>query len=578
MQNSNTSINAFKSTFTPILRKTNSKRKIKYCVMDIETEFWTQFRCVGFFDGKNYSYYQSMLEFFQKFLTKEYDGWYCFGHYAAGFDFNFVLKALDQLKEFSYRIIPNNGIGMLIIRKGKDHWVLCDSFKLLPKSLEELTVSFQVEHIKKDDIDPSKIHLYSDKVVGEYNKFDCIGLYEVLQKFEQWFCELNVPLKATLASQAMTTYRKTMKFDIPVLKPEIEKFIRKSYYGGRVEVFKMRAKEKIFMYDVRSLYPYCMKKYSMPIGTPIKVREFKEEKIGFYQCKINMPEVYIPSLPMRVAHKLLFPVGTWRGVYTSKEIEMARLMGAKVYIDYGYVFGREFIFDDYVDKFFAMKESADPVTKQIAKLLLNSLYGKFGQNRDKELIIRSKDVKEIIGCKPYHEEFNLWAKDTRSRSTFIIPSISSWITSCARVELLQWLMKSGEENLFYADTDSIVSTKKLPTGNGLGELKLELEADSAIFLQPKMYILRKDEKLIIKAKGFEKEFVNKLSYENFENALNGNKSAFTQNVMRFAKFKESLKRNNSFVSMVSRKKSIQSFYDKRSVLSNFDTKPLLVEK
>jgi hypothetical protein len=182
----------------------------------------------------------------------------------------------------------------------------------------------------------------------------------------------------------------------------------------------------------------------------------------------------------------------------------------------------------------------------------------------------------VLGLIPYNEKYGLYQKESISRATFIIPSIAAWITSCARAELFSWLQKSGEENVYYCDTDSMLSTRKLPISDKLGGLRLEMEGDQGIFLSPKLYVIKQGDKVITKAKGFEHEFANKLSYEAFEKALYGDRSEFIQVVQRFAKFKEALVREGKFVTMLTKRKSLQSDYSKRRVLSNFDTAPLKI--
>ena len=44
-------------------------------------------------------------------------------------------------------------------------------------------------------------------------------------------------------------------------------FIKDSYYGGAVDVYKPYGKN-VYRYDVNSLYPYIMKNYPMPVGQP----------------------------------------------------------------------------------------------------------------------------------------------------------------------------------------------------------------------------------------------------------------------------------------------------------------------
>lgn len=565
-----------------MLHPLKSTRKFKYSVMDIETFHWTDVQLVGFYDGEKYYAFHTVKEWLDFFLTRKYSYWRCFAHFGAGFDFNFVMAELEKsFPQFKVVILSNNGASMIKIydklNSGGRAWMLLDSYRLLPKSLAELTKSFDVEHKKKENVDREHLEKISWEEMREYNEYDCKGLYEVIEKFSHWFAKYKVPLRPTTASQAMATYRRMMKFAIPNLKPDVEKFIRDSYYGGRVEVFKMRCFDKMKVYDFTSLYPYVMKKYPMPVGTASRVTKFYENTTGFYKATVKIPDMYFPPMPWLNKQKLIFPTGKFSGIYASKELEMARLLGCEFNIDYGYIFPDAYIFDEYVDMMFKLKQTGDGATKAIAKLMLNSLYGKFGQNRNKQTIVKT-DIAHAVGLKPFNDEHDLYIQESESRATFIIPSISAWVTSCARVELLQMLLKAGEENAYYADTDSIFSTKNLPTSDKLGGLKVEAEADEAIFVLPKLYVLRTGDKLITKAKGFERDFTNKLSFNSFDKALHGDRSDFVQVIQRFGKFKESLKREGRYVTMLTKKKSIKSEYDKRTWDENFNTVPRRVNQ
>jgi hypothetical protein len=52
---------------------------------------------------------------------------------------------------------------------------------------------------------------------------------------------------------------KFLKVNIPVLKRIDDDFIRKGYFGGATDYYKMKA-ENIYYYDVNSLNPFAMMK------------------------------------------------------------------------------------------------------------------------------------------------------------------------------------------------------------------------------------------------------------------------------------------------------------------------------
>lgn len=552
---------------------------MKFCVADVEAVEWTNPIVVGFFDGNKYRHFETMQDFLKFYFRQKYANYKCFFHWGGGYDFNFIFDTMhNYFQDIAWSCLDNNGVHFISMKSPdkKRVWHFSDSYKLLPASLHTLTNDFDVEHKKLVEFDRGNLQKIPVADVIRYNEYDCRGLYEVLEKFQTWFNGIGVDMKTTVASQALATWRRMMPFNMTTLDEYSESFIRKGYFGGRVEIFKMKCFDKFYYYDFTSLYPYVMKKYDMPVGKPMETSEFQEDKIGFYEVEVSVPDMYIPVLPFIMDGKLIFPTGNFRGIFSSEEIKFARSLGCEFKIKYGYVFDGAKIFDEYIDRFFELKNTSQGSTKMISKLLLNSLYGKFAQKRDRENIVRIVDPSEVSGTKPYMEEFGLYKKFSFSKANYIIPSISAWITSCARVELAKMLYEAGQQNIYYADTDSICSTKKLPTGKNLGDLKLEMTGLEAIFLLPKTYAIRTDSGLIIKAKGFEREFTAKLTMNSFDKALNGDASDFNQNLLRFGKFKECLRRNGQFVSMLQKKKSIQSVYTKREVLENLDTRPLRV--
>jgi len=555
------------------------KKEFKYAVFDIESRNWIDFELLGFFDGNKYREFDSVDEFLDFYLSRRYEFWRLFAHAGGRFDFNFILEALKDRSEFDYEILSSQGITQMRITKGSKYggksfrhaWILKDSYKMLPMSLAKLCNAFETEH-RKLEMDYSKIDK-NDEKVRQYLKNDVLGLFEVIEKYGMWLAQYGVPLQTTIASQSMMMFRRTLLKPIRCLKPEVEMFARRSYFGGHTEIYNMRSYGKIYYFDINSLYPSQMLKNEMPVGKGWSVKNFVEGEIGFYKADVRIPDIYVPPVPKVINHKLMFPFGKFSGFYTSKELELARDVGGEFDIHYGYIFSSENIFGEYISDMYNKKKNAkDSTTRSIAKLLMNANYGKFGQNRDKEMLVKICNMKDAVGLTPYNIDNALFTKENFSRATFIIPTIASWITSCARVEEYRLLQKAGENDLFYCDTDSVATTKRLSVDNELGGLKMEEEADEAIFLLPKVYALRKGDNVIIRAKGFDREFVKKLSFNSFEKALEGDVSDFKQQLKKFASMRESLRSNGTFVSMINKTKSIKARYDKRQILPDFNTK------
>ena len=88
---------------------------------------------------------------------------------------------------------------------------------------------------------------------------DCRTLYQIMLKFNELiFTKFGVTIKKypTLPSIAFGIYRSNyMSKDIPKLTGDIYNFIKKSYTGGAVDVYRIRPEpgEIVRSYDVNSL-------------------------------------------------------------------------------------------------------------------------------------------------------------------------------------------------------------------------------------------------------------------------------------------------------------------------------------
>jgi hypothetical protein len=465
---------------------------------------------------------------------------------------------------------------------------LRDSIPLLPFSLKELTNNFKVDN-KKGEFDHSKITWKNWESLKPdwlpYLVSDCKGLYQVLSTYENYLIEnFNVSLhKAiTTAQLSMQIFRQSfLKLPIPNYRSR-EDDIRKAYYGGRTEIFRIRGKDLNY-YDVNSLYPFVMRNKPMPVGLPVKNYCMKIEDFGVAYCEITTPEnIDIPLLPHRIKGKLIFPKGHFWGWYCTPELQKAQELGYKIKIRYGYVFQQEYIFKKYIDTFYKIKQESQKGSVEYtnSKLLMNALYGKFGQRREKEQIVMFP--KSILGLEPidFFGDTPFYVQKKISEAKHILPAIAAFVTCYARLKLYEYielvLNKGG--TVYYCDTDSIVCNVILDTGKELGQIKDEVPEgiEEAIFLSPKMYGIKTKEGELIKCKGFPKDI---FKFSNFVEAYDHNDfSKFRYEKEKFALPFESMRRNKTFVSMLKVSRKVISKYDKRTVLDSLFTSALIINE
>lgn len=171
--------------------------------------------------------------------------------------------------------------------------------------------------------------------------------------------------------------------------------------------------------------------------------------------------------------------------------------GYKFKILRGYTFDSEFIFKEYVDKIYYLKSSVstdDPIYI-ISKLLLNSLYGRFGMSpetekhiiisNDNEQFLLDHQISNVLDLNNGNSLLTYNMKETSHNTNLNISiPIASSITAMARVYMSQF-KNNPLFDLLYSDTDSAFTDKAIDSkfiGKKLGQLKLEHDFVKVFFL------------------------------------------------------------------------------------------------
>lgn len=560
----------------------------KTLFFDIETDgLGGDFLAGGVFNAESqeYFYFESMNKLTSFLMRKEFYKFKIYSHYGGKYDMIYFIEEIT--KRFNADITGLIFQGSRILKFNIKNRIFLDSFSLLPMSLLKLEKAFDVKRSTaevKDCRDNLKSFMKTNyKLFKQYLKEDVINLYLIMKKFKAlpYICDCEA---ITTASQALKVYK---KFFSPKIHNDSsgEEFIRNAYYGGRCEIFKDYG-ENLFYYDFNSLYPSVMKNNKFPITKPIYTLEYKKNYLGIYKVKVNIKKnTYLTNIPFRDLQnkKLLFPVGCFETYLTSVEIEECKKDGILLNIIEGYYFEKDdFIFSEYVDTFTELKTTAKNENNEglylLSKLLLNSLYGKFGQRREcKEYFILDK-LKNFDDIYPVNEDLGIFAKDTINESKDIKPSIAVFVTAYARLELyrvMKGLIKNGNE-IFYCDTDSIITNADIKTMDELkitvsetilGALKLENEIKKAVFILPKVYgLINQDNKEVIHVKGFQDSFTfnDLLKHKNKTKIISEKRKSL-------GGLKTNIRRAKKIRECFTMEKQINSEYDKRKIIKNNST-------
>ncbi len=357
--------------------------------------------------------------------------------------------------------------------------------------------------------------------------------------------------KMTIASDALSSFKdmcKRFPFYFPKLKPEVDEDIRLSYKGGFTYCSPRHAGEIVgegVVLDVNSLYPSRMKFELMPFGQPEPFQgKYKHDDlyklyVQRITCSFKVKPNFIPTIQLK--HCLSFMPNQY--IEDSKgELVTMSLTNPDLELffkhydveDLTYEGGWKFravrgVFNNYIEhwteeKIKAKKEGNAP-QYLIAKLMLNSLYGKFGTSltgRKKIPVLVGDDVRYISG-------------ERESKNGVYLP-VATFITSYARkytIETSQmirdWtLQHHGYDGYLYSDTDSIhalLSKSDLEIlcdiinidDYELGAWKHESSFIQAKFLRQKCYIEQDyDGHINVTIAGLPKRLGHLINFDNFK--------------------------------------------------------------
>jgi hypothetical protein len=233
-----------------------------------------------------------------------------------------------------------------------------------------------------------------------------------------------------------------------------------------------------------------------------------ERRLVCARCEIETDR---PLFPVHHEGKLIFPVGRFETALCTPELRLAHQEGLLLRVWDVCVYEGFELFTRYVNQLYKLRrrfqtEGNKPFS-DIAKRLLNHLYGKWGQLQDEWEQIGDAPEAEL----GWETGYSLTLHKTitvrtlggkieqmtgRAESFNSFPAIAAHATSYARMRLLDAIEMAGWENVFYCDTDSLYVNlagrdrlKPLTHPSALGKLKLEKTVQSFTINGPKDYVV-----------------------------------------------------------------------------------------
>lgn len=432
------------------------------------------------------------------------------------FDFT-VVEGWSHLRHFNYKLKffhSKGSTSIISVRRKPVSIVFVDSLNWFRESLEETGRRLGIPKLKID------FNTASVEYLSTYCKRDVEIELANLLDFIKFLSENQISrLCYTIGSTAMAAYLLNC-YDTEIYIHNNQQAIdleRDSYKGGRVECHYLGELNNGLYYivDVNSLYPFVMQGNAYPV----KYKQITHNlRMSVFRHRVTV-EACIAKVRIRTSKpvfgvrrdRLIFPIGQFWTTLTTPELKYALVHNMINKIDCAVFYEQKDLFTHYVDKLYTLraefKKAGVKNYEHICKLLLNSLYGKFGQKAELwekigdapdepdrvELLYqvdgkRVKQIRYLLG-----EIFELSGTDECFNS---FPAIASHVTAYARMYLWHLIQVCGDSNWFYCDTDSLCvnetglrKLEHLLDESKLGYLKLEKSSSQILIRGLKDYTI-----------------------------------------------------------------------------------------
>lgn len=387
--------------------------------------------------------------------------------------------------------------------KTRIHTAIYDSLKKLPFPVRTIALSFKLP-ILKGEIDYRAERKVGHVITEEEHKYIRNDVEIMARALEIQFNQSLT--KMTIGSDAMSSYKKIIgkkNFDrlFPVLDLDIDSEIRLAYRGGFTWVNPKIQAQIIgegIVFDVNSLYPSVMYYDLLPIGIPVKYngKYTLNEKYPLYiqqvTCEFELKDGFIPTIQIKGSrffqgNEYLTTSGGERVTLymTNKDMELFEKHYDILEPEYsgGLMFqGATGLFNEYIDYWMEIKANSKGGIRQLAKLMLNNLYGKFASNPN------------VTGKYPVLDDNGVvkYVLQDETLKDPVYTAMGVFITAGARYKTIKTAQECYDR-ICYCDTDSIHLTGfTIPDievhESKLGAWKHESSFRRAKFLRQKTYM------------------------------------------------------------------------------------------
>lgn len=470
-------------------------------------------------------------------LLAAYPGFTIASHHGAGYELNYLLDPLRRLvarstDERSYHVQTihqgEKVIGYTltetashVLTRGKRRgatveklrrWRFLDTYPLFNMKLSEVAEAFCPD-LPKLPKEHAKHEWSADNPLDvEYLVRDCVIVYVAYRAAEAAvYAAFGARLGRTAGSTALHAFAASIPAGHVYYRSHatVESFTRRAYRGGLVlPGLTTEPINDVALLDMSGAYGYQMQHHTFPVGAPVHTFEYQPGYTGVYACHVTAPR-HLWFGVIAEEHGEGYPLGSFNTVTTSVEIEYALTLGYQFEVYEGYYWTREEpVFQPFMERCQALELT--PGMKPLAKMLRNSLYGKFctrEQAEEYHLLPDGENPPEgsyvLLDPASGDELPGLYSTPVTIDAPYIMPIWGVLITAYQRVyvaERANALYAEGAPSV-YVDTDSLCTTRQAITNlmasqpellantPAYGGWKVEQEAAILLVTAPKVYAL-----------------------------------------------------------------------------------------
>jgi hypothetical protein len=335
------------------------------------------------------------------------------------------------------------------------------------------------------------------------------------------------PFAYTLPSLAFRAWRYSFCDILPVAhdNSDIRSLERSAYFGGRSSAWYIgdivpvdynvkphiasensreyaQLQGQVYILDVRSMYPSVMLRKQYPIKflhhiSHPTIAQTIDLMLDYCLVANVTIRTNDQEYPYRTGERVIYPVGQYNTSLCTPELHYAIDSGAIVSVNDLAIYSAGYPFDSYITYWWNKREislqAGDEVESDICKLMLNSLYGRFGQRAAKWVSYHDKmgeipwgqwwEINAQTGNWIHWRSIGYYSQRMQERGEHknACTAVAAHVTSYGRMKMRFLRSLCPPRSVLYQDTDSLfvladgmlaLKSHGYLNGTGLGDLRL----------------------------------------------------------------------------------------------------------